>query len=164
MLSGLSLIAVVGVIAFYWFKVSVPPNGPISLGLQSYTNACAVITVTNRSNIQFDHGLMVERKPKSGWPRQWPIGTVWHEHGTLRPGITTLTMPVMVYVPPRPWRISMYCSPPDAPFKVNHIQQSAAFLVYKLGMRKLSLKVLMWGQAARKGISVSTPEVEQWQK
>jgi hypothetical protein len=148
-------------------RLSAPSTGVITLGLQSYTNACAVITVTNRSSIQFEYGLMVERKLEDGFPTKWPIGIPFHEHGTLLPGITTLTVPVMVYVPPSPLRISIYCPPPaaSAPIKLNPITKTAGRVFLKLRMTNLALRAWTWGLPRRdEGIRVSTAEVEQWEQ
>jgi hypothetical protein len=157
----LSIIAVVAVIAVYWVNGWASSNASITLGLRSYTNATAVITVTNRSNVQFDYGMLVERKPKGGWPTELPIGTLFLDHGTVPPGVTTLTVPVMVHVPPLPWRISMFCTLPPGAIKVNPIPQAAAQVLYKLGLKKLSLKVAIRDYRRRGRILVSTPEVGQ---
>ena len=66
-------------------------------------------------------------------------------------------VPVMVYVPPYPWRISVfYYRPYDQP---NELGLSADFWLTKLGMPNLSRK--LWVSTTKR---VSTAEMEQWQK
>lgn len=162
----LSLTAVVGALALYWVTVAARISRPIGLGLRSYTNACAVITVTNASRIHYDYVLMVERKTQAGWPKGWPIGIPAHQAGSLRPAeVATLTVPVMVHAPPYPWRISLYCTSPLPPPKMGPVRATAVECFYKLGLRKFSLKVAVWGRRpVPNSIQVSTQEMEQWEK
>ncbi len=128
--------AFLSVVAVWLIKLSAAA-GLIGFGLQSYTNTCAVVGITNRSFHQFNYIVMVERKRGSDWPKGLLPGTIIpdHQFGTLGPGqCTNLTLPVMVYVPPQPWRISVFCNRP--PVQPNSVRFKAGLLALRLGMRK----------------------------
>jgi hypothetical protein len=153
--------AVLGVVAVWLIKLSAP-TGLIGFGLQSYTNTSAIVGITNRSFHQFNYILMVERKIGSSWPKGLLPGTIIpdHQFGTLGPGqFTNLTLPVMVYAPPQPWRISVFCNRP--PIQPNSGRFKTGLLAFRLGMRKLAQE--LWGENF-KGIQVSTTEMQQWEK
>jgi len=158
----LLLIGIVGLIAFCWIKFSGSTSGPVALGLQSYTNASAVIGITNRSSYQFDYVVMVERKIGGEWPKGLSPGTriLPNQFGRLGPGqVTNLTIPVMVYAPPYPWRISVFCNRP--PVRPTSARFKASFWARRLGMGTLSHKLL--GERSKQ-VQASTPEMEQWEK
>jgi hypothetical protein len=158
----LSLTVIAAVIAFCWIKFSRPTSGRVALGLQSYTNASAVVWITNRSFYQVDFLVMVERKIGGEWPTGYVAGTriPANQFGSLRPRqLTNLTIPVMVYAPPYPWRVSVfYTRPPANP---NSLRFKASVLAFRLGMRKLCHKLRAGDLEQRQ---VSTPEMEQWEK
>ena len=86
-LTILSLTIIVGLIAFSLIKQTTAASGPIGLGIQSYTYACAVVTVTNLSRVQCDYSLKVERKTKDGWPNYKggiPAGIDSRDRGSCR--------------------------------------------------------------------------------
>src|SRR5262249_24364939 len=115
MLKILALIGGLSLVFFCWIELSGGSTGPIALGLQSYTNTCAVVGITNHSVHQFNYVVMVERKMGSEWPKGLAVGTIipQNQFGSLSPGQhTNLTVPVMVYAPPYPWRISVFCNRP----------------------------------------------------
>ncbi len=165
MVAALPLTAIVSLIALCWIKLSGPSSSqtsrPIALGLQNYTNASAVVGITNRSFDELNYVVMVERKIGAQWPNYVPGTRISvSQLGGLRPGqFTNLTIAVMVYAPPYPWRVSVFCT--RAPVKPNSLRAKAGFLASKLGMRKLSHK--LWGEDFKQ-IQVSTPEMEQWEK
>jgi hypothetical protein len=150
--------AIVGLSAFALVMLSAPSPGMIGLGIQSYTNACAVVTVTNLSGVQIDYLLAVERKITKDWPSYH--GRIPHniirQTGVLRPReVSTLTVPVMVYAPPYPWRLSLFCSKP--PTNPSAIRVKAGLWLLVLHMPKLAHKVL----GERKVVQVSGPQMEQ---
>ena len=111
-LAILLLAGLAGLIIFAIVRLSAPARGMIGLGLQSYTNACAIFTVTNLGDSQIDYVLTVERKITNDWPNYQ--GRVPHimnsQSGILAPKqVSTGTVPVMVYAPPYPWRLSVFC-------------------------------------------------------
>ncbi len=155
----LSLGAIAGLIAFLLIKSSAPADPPIGLGVQSYTNACASITLTNFGRFKLDYVLKVERKTADAWPEYpqgIPLGPVSGPMGTLSPGeISTLTVPVMVYAPSCPWRVSLFCyrnpvPPGTARFK-------AGVWLMRWHMPGLARRVLGGSKAVR----VSGPQMEQ---
>ena len=155
----LVLIAVVGVIAFCCIVVSGPASEPIGLGLQSYTNASAVVRITNRSFYQFNYVVVSERKIGGEWPKGLRVGTSIpaDQFGSLCPGqLTNLTIPLMVYAPPYPWRISVFCT--RHPVQPNSLRFKAGAWALNLGMRKLA-HTLLGGDS--KQIQASTQEMEQ---
>ena len=66
----LSLAAILGLITYAVVTLSTtaPKLAPVGIGLQSYTNACAVFTVTNLSSFQIRYVLKVEHKTMNDWP------------------------------------------------------------------------------------------------
>ena len=161
----LSVISIVGLIAFALAKLSFSTSSPIGLRLESYSNACARVTVSNRSRLQFDYVLKVERKTLNGWPKYeggLPVGADSGESGTLYPGqVTTLSVPVMVYAPPYPLRVSIFCWDPDQSAKIGFqpstMRFKAGLWLQRLHMRKLAQK--LWGEF--KVVQVSAPQMEQ---
>jgi len=162
-LTILSLTVILGLIAFSLIKQTTSASGPIGLGIQSYTNACAVVTVTNLSRLPFDYSLKVERKTKDGWPNYKggiPVGLDSGDHGVLPPRkVTTLTMPVMVYAPPCPWRVSIFCYRNPPPPNTTIRYKVSCWLV-RLHMQNLARK--LWGQL--EVVQVTGPQMEQWEK
>ena len=153
--------AILGLGVFCFLKLLPPRSGFIGLRLESYTNASAVVTVENRSLYNFDYVVLAERKIGGKWPDYIGTGIPMpsNQAGTLRPGRSRLTVPVMVYVPPYPWRISVFCYRPYV--QPNELRLSADFWFTKLGIPNLSRK--LWGRDSRLK-QVSTAEMEQWQK
>lgn len=164
----LPFIAVVGLVAFCWIALSSRASGPILLGLQSYTNASAVVGITNGSVHQFHYEVMVERKIGGEWPKGLRPGTIVPQHqcGSLCPAQSTnLTIPIMVYAPPYPWRVSVFCNR-EAPVQPNYVQPNSlryktGFLALRLGMRKLAHE--LFGPNFKQ-IQVSTQEMQQWER
>jgi len=151
-----------GLIAFCCSKLPSPGADPIVLGLQSYTNAVAVIGITNRSFHQFDCAVMVERKIGGEWPKGLGPGTILPPNQVVHLSArqqTNMTIPVLVYAPPYPWRISAFCGRP--PVQMSSLRFRLGILALKFRMRNLARTLL--GDNARQ-IQASTPEVEQWEK
>ena len=109
----LLLIGIAGLISFAVIRLLGPTSAMVGLGLQSYTNASAVVAVTNLSCFQIDYVLKVERKSKEGWPKYEagiPLGNDAGQTGVLYPKhVSMVTVPAMVYAPPYPWRLSIFC-------------------------------------------------------
>jgi hypothetical protein len=159
-LTVLALVAVAVASCFCWIAHYCQASGPIAFGLQSYTNTSAVVGITNRSIHQFNYVVMVERRIGGEWPKGLKAGTIIPEHqfGSLCPGqFTNLTIPVMVYAPPYPWRVSVFCN--RAPVQPNSLRFKTGLLALRFGMRKLAQE--LWG-ANFKQIQVSTREMQQW--
>ncbi len=157
-LGVLALVAVMGLAALCWIALYGQSNGPIAFGLQSYTNNSALVGITNRGVRQLSYVVMVERKIGSKWPEGLKPGTIIPEHqfGSLGPGqFTNLTIPVMVYSPPYPWRVSVFFNRP--PVQPSSLRFKAGFLALRFGMRKLAQE--LWGGNVRQ-IRVSTKEME----
>ena len=139
-------------------------SSAVRLSLQSYTNACAVIAIRNQSFRHVDYTVMVQRKIGGKWPQGWAVGTRIPEHqfGSLSPGqLTNLSIPVMVYAPSYPWRISVLCTPPLIE-PTNSVRFRAALWCAKCGLRKMAGKLMGGGDS--KVIQISTPEMDQWEK
>ena len=160
-LAVLLLTGIVGLIILAVVKLSVPAPGMVGLGLQSYTNACAVFTVTNLTAFQINYFLTVERKFASGWPNH-PEGRPHitnPQTGVLRPReVSTVTVPVMTYAPPYPWRLSIFCyRPPPNP---SGFRFKAGLWLLMLHMPNLAKK--LFGES--KVVQVSGPQMEQWER
>ena len=159
------VISIVGLLAFALAKLPLSTSGPIGLSLESYSNACARVTIRNRSRSQFDYVLKVERKILKGWPKYEggvPVGQDSGQPGTLYPGqVTRLSVPVMVYAPPCPLRVSIFCWDHDRSasvgFQPGTLRFKAALWLQRLHMPKLAQK--LWGEF--KVVQVSGPEIEQ---
>jgi len=111
----IAVLAITGVgclVAFWVVLMLAPTSESVRLSLQSYTNATARITIRNQSSRPFSYLVLVERKIGGKWPDGLALGTRIPENqsGSLGGGQrTNLTIPVMVYAPPYPWRISVFC-------------------------------------------------------
>ena len=96
----------IGAVGFAPIMASGPVSPPIGLGINSYTNGAAVITLTNLRRSKLDYILKVERKTAKSWPtypQGMPVGTDYGQSGGLESKqVSTLTVPVMVYAPPSP--------------------------------------------------------------
>jgi hypothetical protein len=131
--------------------------------VQSYTNASAVISVKNQSSLTFDYTVIVEHKIGGKWPNGLALGTMLepNQTGTLSPGQQrNLTVPVMVYAPPYPWRISVFCwenlpLPNATSFRVKCI-----LWLIRLHMPKLAQKLAI----KQERFQVSSPQMEQYEK
>jgi hypothetical protein len=157
----LLLIVTTGLIVFCCTKLLGPTADPIVVGLQSYTNAVAIIGITNHSFHRFDCMVMAERKIGGEWPKltlgtRIPANQLVHLSGRQH---TNMTVPVLVYAPPYPWRISAYCYRP--PVQPTQVRVRIGLLALKFRMRKLAEIVL--GPNLHQ-VQVSTPEMEQWEK
>ena len=135
----------------------------LGLGLQNYTNAWAIFTVTNLTGYQIHYLLTVERKITNDWPnyRGRIPNMIDPQTGVLAPKqVSTLTVPVMVYAPPYPWRLSVFCwrhnttSIPNP----NTIRSRAAFWLLRIHQAKLAQKVLFDKVEI---VQVSGPQMEQ---
>jgi hypothetical protein len=164
--SILWLIGIVGLIAFALVKLSLSTSGSIGLRLDGYSNACARVRVTNLSRSQVDYVMKVERKTMNGWPKYQggiPVSPDGGQSGVLRPGqVTTLSLPVMVYAPPYPWRVSFFCyrNPVQLGpigFQPGTLRFKAGLWLLRLHMPKLAQK--LWGEF--KVVQVSGPQMEQ---
>jgi hypothetical protein len=161
-LAVLLLIVTMGLIAFCCANLLGPTTDPIVLGLQSYTNAVAIVGITNHSSHQFDCWVMVERKIGGEWPKGFVPGTSIPANQLVHLAArqhTNMTVPVLVYAPPYPWRISAFCSHP--PVQVASLRFRVGILALKFRMRKLA-HILLGGDSQQ--IQASTPETEQWEK
>ena len=114
----------------------------IGLGLQNYARASATVTISNLSDSKVDYVLKVERKIGDTWPKYqhgMPFGTDSGQPGSLGPGQSlTSTLPVMVYAPPTPWRVSIFCqwSAPGP----NTTRFKAGLWLLRLRMQRLARK------------------------
>jgi hypothetical protein len=161
-LAVLALVGCVGLVISLVVLILAPASGPVKVTLQSYTNACALITIKNQSSASFNYIAMVERKIGGNWPKGLAPGTILpdHQFGTLGPGQhSNLTVPVLVYAPSDPWRISVFCSRP--PVQLNPVRFRAGLWCATHGLRNVSNKLF---GVDFKEIQVSTLEMEQWQK
>jgi hypothetical protein len=152
------LLGVVGLVAFWFIKLAALKPAPIALAVRSYTNARAVIVVTNLGDSNVEYILKVERKIDS-WPtyrQRIPVGPDSGQPGLLRPReVLTLTVPVMVYAPPYPWRVTFFCCK-NAPGP-NATRSKAGVWLLRLGMPGLAKKVM----GEFKVVRVSGPQMEQ---
>jgi hypothetical protein len=163
-LAVLSLVGAVGLVSSLVVLILVPTSDPMKVTLQSYTNACAVIAIKNQSSACFNYIAMVERKIGGNWPKGLAPGTSIpdHQFGSLGPGQqANLTVPVLVYAPSYPWRISVFGSRPRPLVQVNSVRFRAGLWCAVHGLRNVSHKLLGGGF---KQVQVSTPEMEQWEK
>jgi len=154
---SLSALTGVAVIALILSRGST--GRPINLGLQNYAKGTAVVTVTNMSHREVDYVWTVERKTADGWPKYEdgiPLGVDSSHSGRLEPRqVVELALPVMVYAPPCPWRVSVFCyKNPAAP---NTGRDKAGFWFTVHGMPWLGRKVT----GDFKVVQVSGPEMEQ---
>jgi hypothetical protein len=158
----LAVIGLGGLIAFSFVKFSRRTSCAIGLGVKSYTNCAAVVSFTNRSDLRLDFVLKVERKGKHGWPvypAGIPMGTDFGQSGRLNPGeVFTAPVPVMVYAPPCPWRVSVFYYKPVVP--PSGLRRKAVHWLLRLHLPKLTHKVV----EEFKPMQVSSAEMEQWQK
>src|SRR5690242_12466456 len=125
----LSLLFGVLTVAVVVTVVSLPTiPDPVSLGIQNYTNAQAVVTVTNLTRRPIDYVVKIEHQYANGWPKYpggIPMGTDIGPPRALRPGESTnLLLSVMTYAPACPWRVSIFCywnppGPKSLRFKVG---------------------------------------------
>jgi len=155
----LVLVPVLGLLAaLCWIALHAQSKGPIAFGLQSYTNHSALVGITNRGVRQFSYVVLVERKIGNKWPEGLKPGTIIpdHQFGSLAPGqFTNLTIPVMVYAPPYPWRVSAFFNRP--PVQPGSPRFKAGLLALRFRMRKLAQELL--GGTVRE-IQVSTKEMD----
>jgi hypothetical protein len=161
-LAILALAAIVGLAAFLVHMMLTPASDPLSLTLQSYTNASAVITIKNQSSLHLDYAVMVERKFGDKWPEGLAPGTTIPQHqlGSLDAGQhTNLNIEVMVHAPPCPWRISVFCIGP--PTQQTSVRAKAALWLWNHDFPKIAHTLFRPGS---KQIQVSTPEMEQREK
>jgi hypothetical protein len=155
--SALLLGAIAVLIACLFIKRPPGTPEPIGIGIQSYTNACASVTITNLSFSPLDYVVKVERKAWNDWPVYngvVPVG--FGRVGVLQPAeVTNMFLPVMVYAPARPWRVSVFCyrNTPGP----NTIRYKAGTFLLGLRMPKLAQKV--WGKVEL--IQVSGQQMEQ---
>jgi|SRR6266853_848592 len=119
-----------------WF----PSHSPVGFGIQSYTNSCAVVIVTNLTRESLKYIVKVEHKVAKGWPvyqAGFPVGIDYGQDGTLPPrGSTNLTLQVLTYAPPCPWRVSVFCCW-NAPGP-NTMRFKAGLRLFSLHMPKLA--------------------------
>ena len=157
----LLLTGIVGLITFAVVRLSAPKPGMIGLRIQSYTNGYAIFIVTNLSGFQIDYFLTVERKITNDWPNYQ--GHTPHimnpQTGVLAPKqVSTLTVPVLLYAPPYPWRLSIFCSRHQpTPPNPNTIRFKAGFWLLRLHLPKLAQKVF----GERELVQISAPQMEQ---
>jgi len=135
---------------------------PIRLGLRSYTKGSAVVTLTNPSRRKVDYVWTVERRTAATWPKYehgFPVGVDSRQSGRLEPGqVLELTVPVMVYAPPCPWRFSVFCF--RNPANPNTARYKAGLWFMRHGMLRLARKAI--GELSV--VQVSGPEMEQYEK
>ena len=159
----LALVGVAVLVGLAAVIMSGTATGPVRLTLQSYTNATAVITIKNQGSLPFDYyAVMAERKIGGRWPEGLVPGTIINKNqtGSLGAGQQiNLTIPVMVYAPPQPWRISVFCwrNQPIAAF--NSSRFKCILWLNKLHMSRLSQKLV-----EPKMVQVSSPQMEQYEK
>lgn len=132
---------------------------PIGFGLQSYAKGQATVTITNLTRSKLDYVLKVERKTGDHWPTYEhgiPLGTASGKPGSLEPGqVSTVDVDVMVYAPPCPFRVSVFCcmnapGPDTTRFK-------AGLWLMKFHVHELAQKA--FGEF--KVVQVSGPQMEQ---
>jgi hypothetical protein len=157
-LTILSLAVIVGVIGLAWVQLTAPTSRLIALGVKRYTNISATVSLTNQARVEVNYFFKVECKDKDDWPRyeaEIPFGfhsdTQW---GALSPGeFRTLPVRVIVYAPPCPWRVSVFCY--NSQMNTNTIRFRAGLLFAKLHMPRLARDI--WGR--RKAVRISSPEM-----
>jgi hypothetical protein len=130
---------------------------PVGLGIQSYKQRTAAVTLTNLCRSKLFYRGKVERKTEEGWPTYDRSGSVAIlAQGTLLPGAATnLTLPVMNYAQAYPWRISIFCY--RAPSRTDEIRYSAVHWLVKLHLNALA----RYAWADPKVVKVSGPQMEQ---
>jgi hypothetical protein len=162
----LSVICIVWLIVFALAKLTLSSSGPVDLSVENYSHALANVKVRNRSSSQLDYVLKVERKTLKGWPKYTggiPVGEDrCEESGSLYPGqVKTMSVPVMVYAPACPFRVSIFCWNPDhsakTGFQSGSLRFKAGLWLKQLHMPRLAQ--MMWG--GFKVLEVSGPEMEQ---
>jgi hypothetical protein len=135
---------------------------PIGLGLQSYTNGSAVVTLTNLSRRKVDYVWVVERRTAHSWPKyehNFPVGIDSRQIGILKPRqVSELAVPVMVYAPPCPWRVSVFCY--RNPAGPNTARGKAGLWFMRHGMARLARKAI----GEFRSVQVPGPEMEQLEK
>ena len=135
---------------------------PIRLGLRSYTKGSAVVTLTNLSRRRVDYVWVVERRTAHSWPKyehNFPVGIDSRQMGILAPRqVSELAVPVMVYAPPCPWRVSVFCY--RNPAGPNTTRYKAGLWFMSHGMLRLARKAI--GEFSV--VQVSGPEMEQYEK
>jgi hypothetical protein len=165
--SKLTILIFVGFVALLIFlltKRSAPVPGPVTLAIQSYTNARAVVILTNLTRSRLSYTLKVKHKTLSEWPK-YATGVQLvnypDQYGTLGPNeVSMLSVPVMVYVPPYPWRLSLFSY--NSSQSRNRIQITAHLWLLKLHLRKLALK--LFGDGKPRVVQFSSPQMEQAEK
>jgi hypothetical protein len=74
--ADLFVLLIAGIVGFVGLVVVLmlasKPGNPVTVTLQSYTNGCAVITITNQTSGPFIFHTMVDRKIGGQW--RWPMG------------------------------------------------------------------------------------------
>ena len=108
------LVVVAGIAAVLVVLPRLAARGKIAFGLQSYAHGTAVFMITNTSRVPVEYTVTVEHKGYRGWPDY--LGKVlphappegFRSPCLIAPGqVSTCTVPVAVYAPPCPWRLSV---------------------------------------------------------
>ena len=155
----LSVGALICAAGFVLIMAWAPTGPPIGIGLSSYTNGVAVITLTNLSSSKLDYILKVERKTGMSWPtypQGVPLGTDSGQSGSLGPKqVSALTVQVMIYAPPCPWRASVFCYKNQT--NLNSTRLKVHFWLMRHRMPKLAFKAF----DEPKVVQVIGPQIEQ---
>ena len=105
---------VAGIVAILVMLPLLAARGRIAFGLQSYARGSAVFVVTNTSRVPVEYTVAVEHKDSRGWPDY--LGKVpphappqgFNSPCIIAAGqVSTCTVPVAVYTPACPWRLSV---------------------------------------------------------
>jgi len=162
----LLIAGIVGFVVVVLLLISKPGN-PVTVTLQSYTNGCAIITITNRGSISFEYvATKVEHK----------IGSKWHDYSsTLIRSMkvpqsdvlgpfqqTSLTITGLVYAPSCPWRFSVFYLRPPVHVQVNSVRSRAAIWFDRQGFHSISRK--LFGVGEFRCIELLTPELIQLER
>jgi hypothetical protein len=159
-LFAMLLISVLAVAGFAFAKVWPRFGSPVALSIRNYTNACAVVTLVNLTSEPLDYTVKVERKGSKGWPvydNGYPVGIDSGQGGALAASSTTnLSLSVLTYAPPSPWRVSIFCVK-GVQFTPSSFRFRAGFWCLRLHMRRLAGKVFDHAKVIR----ISGPQMEQ---
>jgi hypothetical protein len=139
------LVVVAGIAAVLVVLPLLAARGKIAFGLQSYAHGSAVFMITNTSRVPVEYTVTVEHRDYRGWPDY--LGKVaphappegFSSPGLVAPGqVSTCTVPVAVYAPACPWRLSvMYKSMST----FDRIRERGSILVSEYGMSGLAEKL-----------------------
>jgi hypothetical protein len=123
-------------------KALLPVRPAVGLGVQSYSNACVVVSVTNQTRARLDYQVTVERKNAGEWPvyqNGVPVLADNGEMGALGPRqCTNLNLRVMTDAHSSPWRVSIFWWHSPRP---DSVRLKVAVFLLRLHMPRLAQRV-----------------------